>query len=94
LDGLDKGIIKENMKSLKKGGDFVYLKGDSGKIHGAIVQSTDNNKSPVYLSIGHKISLETSIKIVQKTCLYKNPEPVRQADLLSRKFIREENKNN
>jgi endonuclease V len=44
----------------------------------------------VYVSIGHKISLETSLEITKKTCLFKNPEPVRKADLLSRKFIKDE----
>ena len=54
----------------------------------------EGNKNVVYVSIGHKISLETSLEITKKTCLFKNPEPVRKADLLSRQFIRDEKKEN
>lgn len=39
------------------------------------------------MSIGHKISLETSVAVVKAVCKYRIPEPVRQADLGSRAYV-------
>jgi endonuclease V len=50
----------------------------------------DGNKNVVYVSTGHRVSLETCLEITKATCVFKNPEPVRKADLLSRKFIKDE----
>ncbi|HEX7467676.1 MAG TPA: endonuclease V [Methanobacterium sp.] len=36
-----------------------------------------------YVSIGHKISLNTAIKLVKETSLFKTPEPLRQAHILA-----------
>ncbi|GIU70680.1 MAG: endonuclease V [Candidatus Nitrosocaldaceae archaeon] len=41
----------------------------------------------LYISIGHKISLDTAVKIVKETSKYKLPEPIRLADKISRKYI-------
>lgn len=35
----------------------------------------------VYISVGHRVSLETAIKIVKKTMVYNIPEPTRQAHI-------------
>lgn len=84
LDGLTKEKIKKwTNEHLKNPGDVVKLKGDSGVIHGAIIKSTEDTSQPVYISPGHKISLETAIEIVKACCLYRVPEPIRQADLQS-----------
>ena len=89
LDGLTKdGVRKLSDENLKKAGDFIELKGNSGQIYGASFRSTDEAFQPIYISIGHKISLETSIKYIKDSCLYRIPEPVRKADLGSREFIR------
>ena len=45
-----------------KGGDFVYLTGDSGKNWGAALRATDDSKNPLIISIGHRVNLETAIK--------------------------------
>lgn len=39
---------------------------------------------PIYVSIGHRVSLESAVDIVLKCCKYRIPEPIRQADLRSR----------
>ena len=41
-----------------------------------------------YVSIGHRISLPTAIEIIKKCSISKIPEPIRQADLISRESIR------
>eukprot|EP01080_Neovahlkampfia_damariscottae_P009968 gene9968-2287_t len=84
IDGITNEKVDQMKHELK--GEFEYLKGDSGIIHGAIFK-LGGNKNVVHVSIGHKISLETALEITQKTSIYKIPEPVRKADLLSRKYI-------
>jgi deoxyinosine 3'endonuclease (endonuclease V) len=41
-----------------------------------------------YVSIGHKISLETAIDLVLKTTIYKMPEPIRQAHMVATKVAK------
>ncbi|KAH1094297.1 hypothetical protein AAZX31_14G119500 [Glycine max] len=52
------------------------------------MRSTQGSIKPIFISIGHKISLQTAIMIVQMTCKYRVPEPIRQADIRSRDYIR------
>jgi len=59
-------------------GDYAKLF-DGEEVIGAVVRTRKNVK-PVYISIGHKIDLETSIKIVLDCCRgYRLPEPTRLA---------------
>lgn len=52
---------------------------DRGEIIGAVVR-TKERVSPIFVSIGHRIDLETSIKVVLECCRgYRLPEPSRQA---------------
>jgi len=88
VDGLTNDKVKKLGKALSKGGESVQLIGDSGTVWGVLFRSTDNSTKAIYVSVGHKISLDTAVKIVKHCCLYRIPEPVRQADLLSREFIR------
>lgn len=55
----------------------------NGRVVGAAV-NTRIGARPVFVSVGHKISLETAIKIVLETSKFRIPEPLRQADLLSK----------
>jgi deoxyribonuclease V len=55
----------------------------NGVIVGAEV-ITKSGKKPVYVSVGHKVSLERAIKIVKEcTGKYKTPEPIRRAHILA-----------
>ena len=66
----------------KKRGFWTSLVDPSdGEVIGAVVRTKDNVK-PVFVSIGHRIDLETAIKIAL-TCDrgYRIPEPTRQADI-------------
>lgn len=53
---------------------------DDNEIIGRVV-----NK--VYVSIGNMISLDTASKIVREVSRYNMPEPIRLADIMSRKYI-------
>lgn len=41
------------------------------------------------ISIGHKISLKTAIQVVQKTSVFKMPEPIRHAHILATKTMKD-----
>ena len=63
-------------------GNWQFLK-DQGEIIGAIVRTRTGVK-PIYVSIGHKISLITAINYVLKcTPKYRLPETTRWADKLA-----------
>ncbi|CAG8549880.1 10367_t:CDS:2 [Paraglomus occultum] len=84
-------VKKVTKDVLKKGGDVYYLKGQSGTVYGAAVRSLDTTTNPIFVSVGHRISLDTAIRLVLRCCKYRIPEPTRQADICSREFIRTQN---
>jgi deoxyinosine 3'endonuclease (endonuclease V) len=89
VDGLIfKNVRKEFLTKTKRGGDYMELVGKSGAVWGAAFRSTDDTKNPIFVSTGHRIDLKTAIEVVKQSCLYRIPEPVRQADLKSRDYIR------
>ena len=67
---------------------------DDLQVWGAALCSTTAVTNPVYVSIGHLMSLDTSIAIAQACSQYRVPEPIRQADLRSRAVIRDWNSSN
>ena len=89
VDGLYKDIKHmKSIDSLKKAGDSFKLIGTSGKVWGVALKGDDKVFNPVYVSTGHKISLTTAEELVFSCSRSRIPEPVRQADLRSREFIR------
>ena len=59
-------------------GSYSFLEHE-GDILGAVVRTKERVK-PVFVSIGHRIDLETSIKVLLECCRgYRLPEPSRQA---------------
>jgi deoxyribonuclease V len=62
---------------------------DGGEIIGAAVRVVEG-KRPVYVSVGHKVSLETAIRIVLETTINGPlPEPIVHAHKLATKAARE-----
>jgi len=69
------GHVKEN---------YVYMGGEKvGAAHG--------KTKPIYISPGHKISVEGSLAIAKKFCKYRIPEPLRQAHILANEAKNENN---
>lgn len=67
-----------------KKGDFSYLKADDGKKIGAVLRTREGVK-PVFVSPGHMIDMEGSIKIIMECSKkYRIPEPVRMSHILSK----------
>lgn len=83
IDGLDTSTYK----GLKKtAGDYIDLVGETGKIWGRAVWNNKKASNCIFISQGNLISLDVATKVVLKTSIHRIPEPIRQADLLSKHF--------
>lgn len=85
MDGMYEKKIKREMK--EKGIKELKLIGDSGKEYGYAVVYGKDAINPIFVSIGHKISIETSLEIMRKMCVYRIPEPVRNSDIRSKLYL-------
>ncbi|XP_022379297.1 endonuclease V isoform X4 [Enhydra lutris kenyoni] len=89
VDGLENDAQhKEKIRLLQAGGDSFPLVGGSGTVLGMALKSHDHSSKPLYVSVGHKISLEAAVRLTRGCCRFRIPEPVRQADIRSRDYIR------
>ncbi|XP_046578758.1 endonuclease V-like [Haliotis rubra] len=89
VDGLENDDNHKDKKHLlKKEGDTFLLQDKSGHVLGKALKSTDSTTNPVYISVGHKISIDTAVWLVHKCSKYRIPEPTRKADLNSREYLR------
>jgi deoxyribonuclease V len=71
--------------SLKKG-EHEFVQDKNGMPIGAVVR-TRHKVKPIYVTIGHKISIQTAVKIILEcTTDYRIPEPLRQAHILAKKM--------
>jgi deoxyribonuclease V len=69
---------------------FAKLR-DGGEVIGAVLR-TKNKVNPLYISIGHKIDLETAIFWVLECCRgYRVPEPTRLAHLAAAERLESKN---
>lgn len=68
----------------KKKGSFSYLY-DKGEIIGAVLRTKDDTH-PVFVSIGHRVSLDTSIKLILDMSITRIPEATKIADREVKKY--------
>ncbi len=68
-------------------GSYSYLR-YRDRIVGAVVRTKDR-VSPVFVSVGHRISLKTAVSLVLKTSKYRIPEPTRLAHNLLQRVRRD-----
>lgn len=73
----------------------VRLRGDSDSIlvaalvgHGGSASCCGGTTNPIFISIGHKVSLEQALVICASLSLTRIPEPIRKADLSGRDLLR------
>ncbi|KAG0206601.1 hypothetical protein BGX28_001990 [Mortierella sp. GBA30] len=89
-----KVTFKEYLATHPTAQGFMPLKGDiTGRVYGAALaaattKSVEGAQNPIFVSVGHRISLETAVALVRACSLYRVPEPIRQADMKSRTEIR------
>ncbi|XP_050764602.1 endonuclease V [Gymnogyps californianus] len=91
VDGLVRDELhREQIRSLQREGDTFPLTGASGRVLGMVLRSYNNSSKPLYISVGHRVCLETAVRLVKSCCRFRIPEPIRQADIRSREYIRKQ----
>ncbi len=80
--GVAKSLLCGKVESVGESGRIASLK-DKGEVIGAEVVTKQGTK-PVYVSVGHKVSLKRATEIVMEcTGKYRIPEPIRRAHLIA-----------
>ena len=74
--------IKRDTSPSNKGNSSIQLVVLGKKIAGAYVNG-------YYVSVGHKITLKSALKLVKKVSSYKTPEPIRQAHILATQVFKD-----
>ena len=87
VDGLAKRDVKSAVATSEDG--EVELVGDTGRCWGAALIACPGTANPIYVSSGHRISLKSAVQLVRHCARFRVPEPVRQADLISREWLRQ-----
>ncbi|XP_031984663.1 endonuclease V isoform X4 [Corvus moneduloides] len=91
VDGLVRDELhREQVRSLQRSGETFPLTGTSGKVLGMVLRSCNNSSKPLYVSVGHRVSLDTAVRLVRACCRFRIPEPIRQADIRSREYLRKQ----
>ena len=70
-DEMTMNFVKNRWKTetLPQNKDRQPLIGKSKTLYGYAVKSNDTTTNPIFVSVGHKIDIETAITIVLKTCI-------------------------
>lgn len=94
MDDLTMKSVKDRCREqLSKTGDRLILRSGgidgTGPELGAAVISAKGVTNPIYVSVGHRLCLESAIQLTLRCCQHRIPEPIRQADLRSRNIVRE-----
>lgn len=92
MDGLTlEGVQHQLLTTCRDPGQYFFLEGRRFGRLGACML-TANDKDPLYISIGHRVSLETCIQVVAH-CLQngeREPTPTLHADKIGRERVRQE----
>ncbi|XP_022864833.1 endonuclease V isoform X1 [Olea europaea var. sylvestris] len=89
VDGLNQSRVRQLLAGEGNSSKDVFtLIGDSGSTLGAAMRSTQDASKPIFISVGHRVSLTSAIKIVKLSCRFRVPEPIRQADIRSKACLR------
>ncbi|CAA2960387.1 endonuclease V isoform X1, partial [Olea europaea subsp. europaea] len=79
VDGLNQSRVRQLLAGEGNSSKDVFtLIGDSGSTLGAAMRSTQDASKPIFISVGHRVSLSSAIKIVKLSCRFRVPEPIRQ----------------
>ncbi|XP_054702211.1 endonuclease V isoform X5 [Grus americana] len=69
VDGLVRDELhREQVHSLQREGDTFPLRGASGGVLGMVLRSYNNSSKPLYISVGHRVCLETAVRLVKSCC--------------------------
>ncbi|KAF3327794.1 endonuclease V [Carex littledalei] len=88
IDGLSREEVRRKLEGPENSDNNILpLIGESGKIWGAALRPGPGSLKPVYISIGHRVSLDSAITLVKMCSKFRVPEPTRQADIRSKVFL-------
>lgn len=83
-------VHEEAQNKLENIGDVFKLQHvieNGTEIHCGVLKTTDTKPfREIFVTPGHMIDIDTSIELVKKTCLFREPEPLRLADRISRQY--------
>lgn len=88
IDGLEERRVRALAATGSEEG--VDVVGDSGTVWARALITGNAKSRPIYVSIGHKVSLDTATRLVGRLCEFRVPAPIRAADLHSRAVLRGE----
>uniref|UniRef100_A0A3Q0SMB4 Endonuclease V n=1 Tax=Amphilophus citrinellus TaxID=61819 RepID=A0A3Q0SMB4_AMPCI len=74
VQGVNKSEEKPSLLKVKHDKFFTMI------TTGEALRSSDKSSKPVYVSVGHKISLDAAVRLTHACCRYRVPEPIRQVD--------------
>ncbi|MCJ7577491.1 MAG: endonuclease V [candidate division Zixibacteria bacterium] len=81
-----KPLWKNHPEPSMKKGAYVFIERENKELIGAVLRTKDSAK-PIFVTPGHKISIQTALKIIlQCSPRYRIPEPLRQAHILAKKW--------
>lgn len=70
-------------------GEYSEIADHDGHVLGVALVSSEGSKRPTYVSIGHRVSLDTAIDIVLSLSTCRIPEPIRQVRISCREKLLE-----
>ena len=77
--------------TMTKLGDFMEnFHPSDNKVYGYALKTSKAADRCIYISVGHNTSLLKAKTVTLRTCIYKIPEPIRQADACSRQCIHDQ----
>ena len=80
--GVAKSLLCGKVEQVNESGRVAPLK-DKGEVIGAVVVTKQGTK-PVYVSVGHRVSLKRATEtVIECTGKYRIPEPVRRAHIIA-----------
>jgi len=87
-----KSVQNDAQEALPNKGDYMVIEHtleDGFNIRCAVMRTTDSVPfKPIFISCGHLCNMESSVRIVRQLCHFREPEPLRLADRISREFVR------
>ncbi|KAJ2500981.1 hypothetical protein GGH96_002298 [Coemansia sp. RSA 1972] len=86
FDDLSHVDAKDLKREFQDGAQEVELRGQNGCVYGRAVRPPGNASNPIFVSTGHRASLDTAVHIVRACSKVRVPEPIRVADQQSRKI--------
>lgn len=88
VDGLNATRVRRDIASHPLRHQGVDLRGLSDFVWAKAMLTGNATNKPIYVSVGHRVSLATAARVVKALSNFRIPDPIRYADMHSRAFLR------